>query len=355
MPAQKKKRVAVAMSGGVDSTLTAYLLQEQGCELLGLTMRLWDTGNETLEPFIANAQAVAAKMGFEHRVINLQGQFSSCVTQPFMNSYLSGETPSPCVRCNRLIKFGALADAARAAGCVALATGHYVRVKQEDGRWLVRRALDPTKDQSYFLFDLSQEQLAFAKFPMAERLKKDVKILADTLGLVPKEKDESQDLCFIPDGDYVNYLTRQRPGIGEPGKIVSVDGRVLGDHQGFFKYTIGQRRGLGLGGGPWYVTALDAETNTVVVGSKEDVLSDRVFIRDVNWLRAPLAAGEELEVLLQVRFSMRPVPALVQMGKNGRATAVTARAISAVTPGQAAVFYLGDCVVGGGWITGTEE
>jgi tRNA-specific 2-thiouridylase len=344
------------MSGGVDSSLTACLLQDAGHEVVGMTMRLWGAASpEADEPHIQNARAVAEKLGIEHVVLNLQEPFSELVTGPFVKSYLSGETPSPCVRCNRRIKFGAMAEQAKALGCEAMATGHYVRIVDDDGRRLIRRAVDTTKDQSYFLFYLTQEQLEFAHFPLGEMFKKDVKAMADRLGLVPKERDESQDLCFIPDGDYVAYVNRNCPGAAKSGRIVDTSGAVLGQHDGFFRYTIGQRKGLGLGGGPWYVVRLDSETNTVVVGRREDVMSNHVLLHDVNWLRTPLAEGEAIDVVAQVRFSMQPVPAQVIQLSDGRAEVVLKRDVSAVTPGQAAVFYRDDCVLGGGWIVPPGE
>lgn len=322
--------------------------------MLGMTMRLRaDSADPASDRHVDDARTVAGKLGIPHCVIDLRETFTEYVAAPFVHSYLSGETPSPCVRCNRHIKFGALARAAREAGCEAMATGHYVRRVEDDrGRILLKRAADKSKDQSYFLFELTQDQLRFARFPVGEMTKREVKATAAALGLVPRERPESQDLCFIPDGDYAGFLRSHCPGIDRPGKILSLDGRELGSHEGFYKYTIGQRKGLGLSDGPWYVCRLNAATNTVVVGRQKDVEAEHLTVQDLNWLMLPPDRGAKLERKVQVRFAMRPVSATIEVGVKGRAEVDLCTPVSAITPGQAAVFYDADCVVGGGWIAG---
>lgn len=344
------------MSGGTDSTLAAHLLQEAGADLIGFTMQVWP-GNREENSHLAHAAKVAEKLGIPHHFLDLTQEFQERVIAPFIDAYLAGKTPSPCVGCNRLIKFGVLAAAARQLGCERLATGHYVRIRRDDERRLrVQRGSDPKKDQSYFLFELSQSQLGTACFPLGELTKATARDQTRSLGLIPDDHGESQDLCFIPDGDYVGFLHRhagQRlPG---SGAIVDPSGRELGTHNGFYRYTVGQRRGLGLGGGPWFVVELRPKENVVVVGKHEDLLQDTVRVRHVNWQRSPPAAGAEIPAVVQLRYGMQAVPAVVNVQSVGGVVLHLDRPVTGVTPGQAAVFYAGDWVAGGGWIVGGED
>jgi len=350
---QPKGKIAVGMSGGTDSSLAAWLLRGEGYDVVGITMRLWSTSGETTDDeHVGRARTAADKIGIRHHVVDLQTAFEQEVVTPFLDAYASGATPSPCVLCNPTIKFGALLDCARQLGCSALATGHYVRrVAVADGLLQLRRGVDPAKDQSYFLARLTIDQLRCARFPLGGMHKADVRARSAELGLTPVSHSESQDLCFIPNGDYAGFVSRHRPGLDTPGPIVSVGGETLGAHHGFFRYTIGQRQGLGLGGGPWYVTELRPASNTVVVGRREDVLTHRVTVRGINWLGDGAFPGNSASLVVQLRYRMKPVAvADIAVAPDGSARVNLAEPASGVAPGQAAVFYDGDRVMGSGWI-----
>ncbi len=319
--------------------MATYLLREAGHDLVGFTLRLWcEPSSKSSDQHIRDARRVADALGIEHRVVDLTAAFESTIVAPFVNSYMCGQTPSPCIRCNALVKFGLLRDVAAAAGCEAVATGHYVRrVENRDGRLLLQRGADAEKDQSYFLFALSQNQLRQARFPLGDLRKEDVRTTAAALGLVPHEKSESQDLCFIPDGNYQRFIARRHPERCRPGPIIDRAGRELGRHSGFFRYTIGQRRGLGLGGGPWYVLDVRPASNTVVVGRREDTFAETAQLHDVNWLIQPPPPGTRLTAAVQLRYAMTPVRAEINVGDQGRAALSLARPVAGVTPGRAMV------------------
>lgn len=344
--------IGIGMSGGTDSSLAAYLLAEQGCEVRGFTLRLWnEPSTKSSDSHLERARAVAAKLGISHRVVELGEAFRQRIVEPFVDEYARGRTPSPCVRCNVGVKFGLMLELALADGCSALATGHYVRAERNAaGRIGLRRGADAAKDQSYFLAGLGQEQLERARFPLGNMEKREVKALSDSLGLVPHSQAESQDLCFIPDGDCAAFLARQRPDLVQPGAIVTMDGKELGRHPGAFRYTVGQRHGLGLGGGPWYVLRIDLARNEVVVGQRADLLAREVRLSGFNWVG--VEPVPEVAVLAQLRYNMRPVPALLRRTDEANVALAFTEPVAAVAPGQFAVAYVDDQVAGGGWIEG---
>lgn len=345
------KRIAVGMSGGSDSSLAAAVLKEQGHDLVGITLRLWkEPSGKSSEYHIRRAAAVCEKIGIEHYVFDHYDFFREHVVNPFVASYQNAKTPSPCVVCNKQIKFGSLLDDARKIGCDAVATGHFACLEKSEGRVRLKRGIDPKKDQSYFLSMLSTEQLQHAVFPLGEMLKTEVKEQARERGFVSDNYSESQDLCFIPDDDYAAFLERNSdvklPG---NGPILDLEGNKLGEHKGYYRYTLGQRSGLGLSQGPWYVVRLCAESNTVVVGRKEDLGDVGCSLRDVNWIDPCPALDEAVECSLQLRYRMKAVSGRV-LRKDNVTLVLPNELVSAVTPGQAAVFYDGDYVIGSGWI-----
>jgi tRNA-specific 2-thiouridylase len=349
----RKPKIAVGMSGGTDSTLVAWLLQQAGYDVLGITLELWPQGTTRgSKSHLTLAREVAQKLGIRHEYVDMQACFASRIVEPFVESYVSGETPSPCIRCNMLVKFGVMLDAALELGCDALATGHYARIKTSpEGRAQLWRGLDANKDQTYFLFGLSQAQLSRARFPLGEMHKSEVRAKAETLALIPPRHGESQDLCFLPDGDYAGFVAERHPELTRPGNIVTAQGKVLGRHGGFFKYTIGQRQGLGLSGGPWYVVALRPESNAVVVGRRDELFGRSCELRDVNWLDGELPQGEVSGVSVQLRYRMKAVAvAAIKPTGPGRMHVELAEPVAGITPGQAAVFYSGERLLGGGWI-----
>jgi tRNA-specific 2-thiouridylase len=345
------------MSGGVDSSVAAALLHEQGYEVIGVTMKLWDGPSSahhkaccTLDD-VSDARRVAAQLGIPFFVVNLKAQFATHVIDYFTESYRHGQTPNPCVQCNRYLKFTYLRQRAQQLGASWVATGHYASVHPEaDGRYTIQRGLDTTKDQSYFLFDLTQEQLRQTLLPLGRYRKEEVRHLAARLRLKVAEKPESQEICFIPDGDYRTFLrARLTPEAAPPGPLVHTAGTVLGEHQGLPFYTVGQRRGLGIATGkPLYVTAVHPESNTLVVGERHDALSPGCIVERLNWLRLP--PGQTLSTTVQIRYHHRPVAAEVHPVTADGARVVFQEPQFAVTPGQAAVFYDGETVIGGGWI-----
>lgn len=362
-----RERVIVGMSGGVDSSVAAALLVEEGYDTVGVTLRVWPWqepddararfGSCCSPETVNDARAVARRLGIPYYLLNSAREFDQAVIDDFQREYEAGRTPVPCVGCNRDIKFGSLLNRARAWNAEAVATGHYARVRRDEvsGRFLLLRAVDARKDQTDFLWPLTQEQLAHARFPVGHLTKDAVRARARALGLSTAEKPESQEICFIPDGDYRAFLRRRVPQAFRPGLIVDGAGRVLGQHQGIPNYTIGQRRGLGLAGSrPLYVTRLDPATNTVVVGPAEEVdapvlRAERVNLIDRAELRQPAA------VTAKIRHAHVPVPATITPCKEtsgpGLALDVQfAEPQRAVTPGQSVVFYDGDVVVGGGVI-----
>lgn len=353
-------RVIVAMSGGVDSSVAAALLHEQGYEVIGVTLQLW--GKETCVSSgtrlccsvrdALDAKAVAKRLGIAHEVLELVEEFQTDVIEYFVESYRDGLTPNPCIACNTFIKFGALCEHADAVGASWVATGHYARNGYDAAadRYTVSQASDPQKDQSYVLFDLTQAQLARARFPLGELSKSAVRHIARSLGLATAEKPESQDVCFVRDRDKNGFLRRQLNITEESGPITDASGNQLGTHRGLLGYTIGQREGLGLAlGKPLYVIALDQPNNRLVVGSREELLRDRLIAERVNWVsRRP--PQQPFRAQVKIRSRHQAASAAVMPEGEGRVRVEFDEPQSAITPGQAAVFYDGALVLGGGWI-----
>ncbi len=366
-------RVVVAMSGGVDSSVVAALLKREGYDVVGITLQLYDHGAAVHRKGaccagqdIHDARRVAEAIGIPHYVLDYEERFREAVIDRFAQSYVDGETPIPCVECNRSIKFRDLLATARDLGADALATGHYVASRRlPDGRRALYRAADPARDQSYFLYATTAEQLALLRFPLGELPKDETRALARELGLSVADKADSQDICFVPQGRYSDIVERLKPGAVQGGEIVHVDGRVLGRHEGIIHYTVGQRRGLGLSvGEPLYVVRLEAATARVVVGPREALATRTIRITDVNWLgdRSPEAIGADgVEVAVRVRSTRAPAPAILRFSSSGPGAAAEVELFSpedGVSPGQACVIYDSDAprarVLGGGTIARAE-
>jgi tRNA-specific 2-thiouridylase len=351
------ERLVVAMSGGVDSAVAAARCVAAGWDVIGISLRLARDGSGSccsLDDFL-DARAVADRLGFPHYVFDLSDEFERRVVQPFVAEYLAGRTPNPCARCNEHVKFGALWRRARELGATRLATGHYARIGVEPhtGRLRLRTAVDAAKDQTYFLFALGEADLARTVFPVGDSTKAEVRAEAARLELPVAEKPESMEVCFVPDGDAAGFVERRAPREAvRPGRIVDEVGRDLGRHGGVHRFTVGQRRGLRLGGGvPRYVRALDAATATVTVGPGPAPTSRGLVARQVSWTAgAPPTPGTELAVRIRHRHPV--IPARLAAADAAEARVVFAGAGAAVTPGQAAVFYRDDLVLGGGWIDG---
>jgi tRNA-uridine 2-sulfurtransferase len=353
-------RVVVAMSGGVDSSVTAALLVRAGYEVVGITLQLYDHGAATGKKGaccagqdVRDAARVAERLQIAHYVLDYETRFRAAVIEDFADSYRRGETPIPCIRCNERIKFRDLLATAKDLGADALATGHYARrIAGPDGPEL-HRARDPARDQSYFLSRTTREELDSLRFPLGALAKDETRALARELDLPVADKPDSQDICFVPHGSYAEIVTRLRPEAGEPGEIIDASGRVLGRHDGIAHFTIGQRKGLGIAARePVYVLRIEAETRRVVVGPKSALAQMWVPIGELNWLGPPLVAGREgLPVMAKLRSAQAPVAATLHAEPaDGEAELVLDEPAGAVAPGQAAVLYDGQRVLGGGWI-----
>lgn len=357
---KKHKRVVVAMSGGVDSSVTAALLQEQGHEVIGMTMQIWDYSRFTAkhgETFgtccslddVYDARRVAEGLGLPFYVVNFEKDFQRLVIDRFCDDYFAGRTPNPCVLCNQVLKFELLLRKARELEADWLATGHYAQITQAADGYTLRKGVDNNKDQSYFLYTLTQEQMAMVRFPLGGMSKEEVRAHAARFDLRVAEKAESQDICFVPDGDYVRFLEEERGNGQLDGEIVHISGQVLGRHQGTYRYTVGQRRGLGIAWPqPLYVVGIDADNKRVLVGEAEQLKVTELTACDVVWgSRVPT---EPFAASCRIRYRQQEVPAQIFPLPGRQARVVFDSPQTGVTPGQAAVFYRGDAVLGGGWI-----
>ena len=360
-----KGRVLVAMSGGVDSSVAAVMLKEKGYDVIGITMKTWDysrvggksdkeTGCCTLES-MNDARQIAVKHGFKHFIVDIRDEFGGWVIDRFVEDYMTGHTPNPCVLCNTHIKWAALLKRADNLGCDYIATGHYANVREENGRYVISRGLDPSKDQSYALWGVKQKHLARTIFPLGEYEKTEIRQMAEDFGLTKvATKPDSYEICFVPDDDYRRFLKDRVDGLEEKvsgGKIVDQDGNVVGEHEGYPFYTIGQRRGLDLAmGKPVYVTDINPETNVITIGEKEDLVSTTCRAREINLVKYDRVPEKEMEITGAIRYNDKgTVGYLTQHGEDEiEVTFPTGR--EAITPGQAVVCYEGNDVVAGGWI-----
>ncbi len=361
---ESETRVVVAMSGGVDSSVVASLLHEQGYDVVGITLQLYDHGAAIEKKGaccagqdIYDAKRVAEERGFPHYVLDYEDKFRQSVIDDFADSYLRGETPIPCVRCNQTVKFRDLLKMAHDLGGDCLATGHYIQrvINSKTGQAELHRAVDPLKDQSYFLFATTQDQLDFLRFPLGGWTKDKTRIEADRLGLINADKPDSQDICFVPNGDYASVVRKVRPEADNPGNIIHIDGRIIGTHNGIVNYTVGQRKGLGIGGGisdnnePLYVVGLNAGDNEVLVGPKSALARNIITINDTNWLD-----NHEGDVQVKLRSVSKPYDAHLCHHNDCTSVITLADAQYGISPGQAAVVYNNDRIIGGGWIIGTD-
>lgn len=355
-------RVVVAMSGGVDSSVVAAQLAEEGYDVVGVTLQLYDHGAALAKKGaccagqdIHDARRVAEAMGFPHYVLDYENIFKDAVIEEFADSYLAGATPVPCIRCNERVKFKDLLATARDLEADCMATGHYIQRKMGGGPEL-HCAADANRDQSYFLFSTTPEQLEFLRFPLGHLPSKDAtRKLAAKYGLAVADKPDSQDICFVPNGNYASVIEKLRPGAAEPGEIVDVEGNVLGEHRGVIHYTIGQRRGLGIGGlaDPLYVVRLDVDKRRVVVGPKDLLATRTIPVRETNWLGDGAFTDQvEREISVKVRSTRPPAPAILRPISETEAEVELLTAEEGVSPGQACVFYEtgGSRILGGGWI-----
>ncbi|MGY6705848.1 tRNA 2-thiouridine(34) synthase MnmA [Roseinatronobacter sp.] len=360
-PAQT--RVVVAMSGGVDSSVVAAELAAEGYDVVGVTLQLYDHGAALAKKGaccagrdIHDARRVAESMGFPHYVLDYESKFRDSVIDEFADAYLAGATPVPCIRCNERVKFRDLLETARDLGADCMATGHYIQRMQGDNGAELHRAADPVRDQSYFLFSTTREQLDYLRFPLGHlRTKAETRALAVRHGLSVADKPDSQDICFVPDGNYAAVIEKLRPGAADPGEIVDMQGHVMGQHEGVIHYTIGQRRGLGIGGlaEPLYVVKLDPDARRVIVGPKAALATRTVPVREINWLGdQPFTAQAEWEMSVKLRSTRPPAPAILRPISETEAEVELLTAEEGVSPGQACVFYApeGSRVMGGGWI-----
>ena len=356
-------RVVVAMSGGVDSSVVAAMLAEEGYDVVGVTLQLYDHGAALAKKGaccagqdIHDARRVAEAMGFPHYVLDYENMFREAVIDEFADAYLAGATPVPCIRCNERVKFKDLLATAKDLDADCMATGHYIQRKLGPNGPELHSAADPNRDQSYFLFSTTPEQLAYLRFPLGHLASKaETRALAAKYGLSVADKPDSQDICFVPNGNYASVIEKLRPGAADPGEIVDMDGNVLGDHRGVIHYTIGQRRGLGIGGlaDPLYVVKLDPETRRVVVGPKEALATRTVPVREINWLGDGAFEGHaERPVLVRIRSTRPPRPAVIRPVSATEATVELIDPEEGVSPGQACVFYEEGTtrILGGGWI-----
>lgn len=357
------KRVVVAMSGGVDSSVALALLKEEGYECIGVSMQLWDYSKKEDErgstsgsccslDDIHDARGVAERLGVPFYVMNMEEAFSREVVDYFVKGYLTGETPNPCIKCNSELKFEALLKKALALEADFLATGHYARIVEANGGLKLLKGVDPEKDQSYFLFTMKKEQLKRVLFPVGSLTKTEVRAIARKYGLKTSDKQESQEICFVEEPSYADFLSARIPS--REGEIVDEAGRILGTHPGLFNYTIGQRKGLNLSGGPFYVLDIDVAGNRVVVGPEERLYSSGLVANGLNWIdieaEKEARSGALDNVSVKIRYRHPGVTSCIRITDDDRALVEFSASQKAVTPGQAVVFYRGDEVLGGGWI-----
>jgi tRNA-uridine 2-sulfurtransferase len=360
-------RIVVAMSGGVDSCVTAALLQEQGYEVIGITMQLWNHGSDADERFdsccsltdVHDARKSAHKLGIPHYVVNYEKEFKKGVVDYFASEYAEGRTPNPCVMCNSKLKFDHLVERAKALGSEWVATGHYARlIHGEDGSVELLKGRDPNKDQSYFLFDMKQEYLSAALFPLGDYTKPEVRAMGEKMGMHTHAKKESQEICFVTGNRYSDFLEKHYPEVTtKSGLIVDLEGKILGEHEGIHLFTVGQRKGLGHLGNtdPLYVKDIDGDTNKVTVGSMDDLSVADFYVSSINWLVPEEEVGPDKLMQVMVRYRAKVVPCRVRKTANGTYDVLLEQKARWVTPGQAAVFYDGDKVLGGGFIAKRAE
>ena len=356
----KRERVVVGMSGGVDSSVAAWILKEQGYEVIGVTMQVWQEEDTQAQEenggccglsAVEDARRVAAMLDIPYYVMNFKSEFKEHVIDYFVDEYLRGRTPNPCIACNRYVKWESLLKRSMDIGADYIATGHYARIARlPNGRYAIKNSASSAKDQTYALYSLTQSQLSHTLMPVGDYTKEEIRKIAAKLGLRTADKPDSQEICFIPDHDYARFIEQEAGQVKGPGNFVTADGRVLGRHKGITHYTIGQRKGLGIAMGvPVFVTKICPQSNEVVLGSNEEVYGDTLYADKLNYMSIP-GLEEELQVTAKIRYSHKGAPCTIANAGDGKVICKVQEPVRAITPGQAVVFYHGDTVVGGGTI-----